>query len=191
MKRSIWLSVALISSALLLLAAPGGASSHEDSHADVAPDSDGGVTIEPGMWQVTTTSKIPMVDQTTTETTMQCMAEDHFTPERMTGNHKSCKIDKVSSKDNEMSWKLVCNNPTGQFSGTGRFKSTGDKAEGEMTTTMKLGDQSLVSELRWKGQRLGDCDMELPKKSKKNKQNKKQEKGEASGHSSHSSSDDS
>jgi hypothetical protein len=189
MRRSIWIPTALLSSTLLVIAGPGFASSPADSHGEA--EDDVGVTIEPGMWQVTTESKLPMIDQTKSETKMECLTENHFTPERMTGNHKSCKIDKVSTQDDEMSWSLACKTPTGQFNGTGSFKSTGDKARGEMTTTMKLGEQSLVSKVRWEGERLGGCDMELPQKKemKQGKQGKDEakEKGTSGGAASDSS----
>ncbi len=125
--------------------------------------SDAEVKIEPGLWTVTLTTKTPIVDESTSKTTVECLSENPFTPERLAANHPSCEIEKTSVSETEMKWKTVCKNPLGNLIGTGRFKSTGTAAHGRQKNNMQVGAQSLVTITLWDGKRLGDCDMKLRK----------------------------
>ena len=120
------------------------------------------VKIEPGLWQVTTNIKMPLVEETKTKTVWECLTESPFTPERIAANQRGCDIDAVAVSDNEMSWEISCKNQFSSFKGSGSFKSSGSEATGKMKTVMKLGEQSMESHTTWEGMRLGECGMEVP-----------------------------
>ena len=101
------------------------------------------------------------------EIKMECLSENPFTPERRAANAKGCEIEKTQTPDKGTAWKMRCKTPTGEVEGSGNYQSTGDTARGLMTTTMRVGDHSLVTETRWEGVRLGECGMERPKQPKK------------------------
>ena len=126
-----------------------------------------GTKIEPGLWRVTTVIKTAMVEKETRNQELKCLRKNPFTPEKRAGKHKSCKIDKTNKADNEVTWEMVCQSSLGKVMESGRFKLAGDRARGEATSTLKVGEQSLVTEIVWKGKRLGECGMELPEKIKK------------------------
>ena len=144
-------SAALLLLPWLLLGAPAKAAS------------DAEVKIEPGLWNVTHTTKTPIVDETNSNSALECLTGNPFTPELLTSNHPSCEIEKVRVSETEITWKTVCKNPLGGLTGTGRFKSTGTAAQGRQKNNMQVGAQSLVTITLWDGKRLGDCDMKLRK----------------------------
>jgi len=43
-----------------------------------------GVPIEPGMWEITSTMKIPMLPKPRVTTSMECIVESELSPEAMT-----------------------------------------------------------------------------------------------------------
>ena len=145
---------------LLLLAAPGW-----------AKESDEVVEIDPGKWQVTTTSKFAAQEEPSIETEILCLPARYFSPERMVrGAARSCEIEKTLVSKREMSWKVSCKKSMEAFRGSGTIKSTGSEASGTTVTTMKMGGQSLVTEVSWEGKRLGDCGSKSSRSSKSRKQ---------------------
>ena len=177
MRRSFWLPAVMLLP-LLLVGAKGGSAPSAPASGDAAlrdAASDDALKFVPGLWQVTTVSKFPLVDQTTTETEMHCLSGSPISPELLAANHRSCKIDREVNGNTE-TWEMRCNAEPGDLEGSGSFRSFGDSARGWMKTKMTVGDQVLLTELRWDGQRLGECGMELPKKRAKRRRSKKDER---------------
>ena len=126
-----------------------------------------GIKIEPGLWRVTTVIKTAMIEKETRNQELQCLRKNPFTPEKRGAKHKSCKIDKTQKADNEVTWEMVCQSKLGKVVESGRFKLGDDRGRGVATSTLKVGEQTLVTEIVWKGRRLGKCDMDVSKLPKK------------------------
>jgi hypothetical protein len=125
------------------------------SHLAMASDS---VSIEPGLWEVSTTMTSPMFPQPRVHTQQECMKDSEISPETLApddGGECSMMDTKVSG--NTLSWSMQCNTPGGAMKGQGSFESKGDSGSGNMQMNMTVEGQPFSMEMVWKGRRIGSC----------------------------------
>ena len=117
------------------------------------------ISIEPGMWEMTSTMTTPMFPQPRVETVKECMTEEKISPKDLLDAEDTgeCQITESNVSGNSMTWAMQCNNPGGTMTGSGNFTSKGDSASGSMNMNMNFEGQSISMEMSWEGKRIGSC----------------------------------
>ena len=121
----------------------------------IAADS---ISIEPGLWEVSTIMTSPMFPQPRTETLQECMEDSQISPETIApSDNGECTISDSNVSGNTLSWSMQCNTPGGAMTGQGSFESKGDSGSGNMQMNMDIQGQSMSMQMEWKGRRIGSC----------------------------------
>ena len=116
------------------------------------------VSIEPGLWEVSTTMTSPLFPQPRIQTQQECMKESTISPETLApSDGGECSILETSVSGNTLSWSMQCNTQGGAMKGHGSFESKGDTGSGSMQMNMDIEGQSFSMKLAWKGHRVGSC----------------------------------
>ena len=116
------------------------------------------ISIEPGMWEVTTTMKSPMSNQPQVQTTQECMEDSEIGADILTPNDDdNCSTSDVSANGGTLTWSMQCSMQGNEMTGGGSFTSNGDSGHGSMHMDMQVEGQSFKMELSWKGKRIGSC----------------------------------
>ncbi len=115
------------------------------------------ISIEPGLWEVTTTMTSPMFPQPRVETQQECMEDSQISPETIAPSDGECSITDSNVSGSTLNWSMQCNTPGGAMSGQGSFDSNGDSGSGNMQMNMDIQGQSMSMQMEWKGHRIGSC----------------------------------
>ncbi len=116
------------------------------------------VSIEPGLWEGSTTMTSPMFPQPHVQTQQGCVKESKISPETLGYSENSeCSISETNVSGDTLSWSMQCNTPGGAMNGQGSFESKGDSDSGNITMNMNVAGQSVSMEMVWKGRRIGSC----------------------------------
>lgn len=116
------------------------------------------ISIEPGMWEVTTTMTSPMSNQPQVETSQECMEDSEISADILTPNDDdNCSTTDVNANGNTLTWSMQCSMQGNVMNGGGSFTSNGDTGHGNMNMNMQVEGQSFNMELSWKGKRIGSC----------------------------------
>lgn len=116
------------------------------------------ISIEPGMWEMTSTMSSPMTPQPRVQTTQDCMTDSEIGPQHLTPEEGGdCQVIDSNVNDNSMTWSMSCNTPGGAMTGNGSFTSKGDSGHGNMKMGMSIEGQTFNMEVTWQGKRIGSC----------------------------------
>jgi hypothetical protein len=115
--------------------------------------------VNPGKWEITSTTKSAMMAQPQTKTSTECIEEK--TAKEVLGaltEKDICKIQSHSEKGNTLEWTMVCQQAQSPpMNGAGKITSSGETLDGSMNISMKMGEQEMKFETTWKGKRVGEC----------------------------------
>ena len=119
-----------------------------------------GVSIDPGMWEMTSTMTMTMMPEPRSTTVNECIEDDEISPESFNmGEENPCTISEMSVEGNTASWSISC--PTGGgpvMEGQWEFTSSGDTISGNGSMSTELNGQTMGFNMTWEGKRVGDCE---------------------------------
>ncbi len=115
------------------------------------------IRVEPGKWQVESTTSNPFTGPRTFSST-QCMREESFDPTKEMAKSAECRLLSHEVSGNAMTWTMSCQMEQMTMQAEGQFKSRGDSASGRMTMSADMGGQPFAMEVTWEGKRIGPCD---------------------------------
>lgn len=120
----------------------------------------GGVTIDPGQWEMTTTMTMSMMPQPQTNTTSECIEESELNPENFNMDEDNpCSINDVSIDGDTASWTINCPAANGmEMEGAWQFASKGDSLTGKGYMSADMMGQTMRFDMTWEGKRSGDCE---------------------------------
>ena len=118
-----------------------------------------GVSIDPGLWEMTTTMTMTMMPQPQTTTIKECIEESELSPESFDMDEDNpCTISAVTIDDNSARWSINCPTEGGPaMEGEWEFTSKGDSISGSGTMTADFAGQKMGFDMTWEGKRIGDC----------------------------------
>ncbi len=116
-----------------------------------------GLKLNPGLWRMKNTMKMPMLAEPRETVTETCMREEEFTPESLVKDGNGCTLTDLDVSDDTMRWKMNCPGPMGSSIAEGHMTVTDTTAKGAMTNTMNMIGQAMTMHMEWDGKRLGDC----------------------------------
>ncbi len=119
-----------------------------------------GVAIQPGMWEMTSTMTMTMLNQPQTNTVKECIEEDELNPDTFnTDQDNPCEFSDVNIDGNSASWSISCPTQGGMtMDGTWQFTSHGDSITGSGSMSAEMSGQKFGFDMTWSGKRIGDCD---------------------------------
>ena len=118
-----------------------------------APAVAGGPDMEPGLWEITTESRMQGMN-IPASTMTQCLTEDDMVP-RNTQPGQDCEITDLTTSGDTVRWTMRCGGQGEEVESTGQIRYHGTSFEGNITTT--IGSTGMTVESTLTGKRLGDC----------------------------------
>ncbi|MCW8907599.1 MAG: DUF3617 domain-containing protein [Sedimenticola sp.] len=115
------------------------------------------MTITPGLWEVTITSKMPLLPEPTVKTMQQCFSAQQVDPDNIMRNSNNCEFSEVESTPTHLAWRMTCAGHGGNMTGNGSFDSSGDRMRGSLQMFMQMNGQQITMDHQWSGRRVGDC----------------------------------
>ncbi len=117
------------------------------------------IKIEPGKWEFTSTTQMPMLPEPQTHRKEECVTEGERKPDEFIKDMQDCDVTDVKSNDTTMAWTVNCADQAHQMKGTALITSSGNALEGTMRMEMSVpGHPAMTMDMKWQGKRLGACD---------------------------------
>ncbi len=115
--------------------------------------------VEPGSWEMSSTTSNPMTGQPQTFTVTECVSAESMDPESFLKGAQGCSLSDVQSNSSAMSWTMTCQAPGGQMTGRANIETSGGgkQVNGTMKMTMDVGGQSMELSTAWTGRWVGPC----------------------------------
>jgi len=119
-----------------------------------------GISIDPGLWEMTSTMTMTMMPQPQTSTATECMNESELDPETFNMDEDNpCEITDLAIDGNTASWLISCPTEGGPvMEGQWKMTSSGDSLNGTGTMSTEFSGQKMGFNMTWSGKRIGDCD---------------------------------
>jgi hypothetical protein len=119
-----------------------------------------GVSIDPGMWEMTSTMTMTMMPQPRSTTVNECIEEDELSPESFNLDKENpCTISDVAVEETTARWSISCSTGGGpMMEGQWEFTSSGDTIDGNGSMSTEINGQTMGFEMVWTGERIGDCE---------------------------------
>lgn len=119
-----------------------------------------GVSINPGMWEMTSTMTMSMMPQPQTTTVKECIKDSELSPESFNMEEDNpCNITDVTVDDNTARWSINCPTEGGPvMEGQWEFTSDGDTITGNGTMSTEFSGQKMSFVMSWEGKRIGNCE---------------------------------
>lgn len=116
------------------------------------------VTINPGLWESTTTIENSFMGSMPPHTTTECVREREYDIQKLLSDQGACTLTDTSVNGPTLSWTMSCKSEGGpSATGSGQITSHGDQVEGHMTMEMAMPGQTMQMKTSWTGRRIGDC----------------------------------
>ena len=113
--------------------------------------------VPAGKWQSTVTTTNSFMPTPVTRTHTECRKETRFDPAEMMKEAQECELTDQNVNGNVLTFTIVCRTQEGDVTGNGRYELMGDRLEGRMDMKMNAGGQPMDMNMKFSGQRLGDC----------------------------------
>lgn len=119
-----------------------------------------GVSIDPGMWEMTSTMTMTMMPEPRTNMVKECIKDDELSPESFNMDEDNpCNITDVTIEGNTASWSISCSMGSGPvMDGQWEFTSNGDSISGSGSMDTEFSGQKMGFNMTWEGKRIGDCE---------------------------------
>ncbi len=119
-----------------------------------------GVSINPGMWEMTSTMTMTMMPQPRTTTVKECIKDSEISPESFNMEEDNpCNITDMTVDGNTARWSINCPTEGGPvMEGHWEFTSNGDSINGNGTMSAEFSGQKMGFVMTWEGKRIGNCE---------------------------------
>lgn len=114
------------------------------------------LVVNPGKWQITTTTTTPANPQPKIETQTQCVDEAEVDPFAAFAKDEGCDLNDLKKTGRKLTATLSCKGGPGvtPMSGSLEYSVT----DTTMTSRMRFETQDLTQVIRSTGKRIGECD---------------------------------
>ena len=119
-----------------------------------------GVSIDPGMWEMTSTMTMTMMPKPRSQTVKECIEDDEISPESFNMDKENpCNITDVNIEGSTARWSISCSTADGpMMEGQWEFTSHGDSISGKGSMTTEFSGQTMGFDMTWVGNRVGACE---------------------------------
>ena len=119
-----------------------------------------GISVEPGMWEMTTTLNMPMMPAPQTTTVSECIEDTDFDMEDMSTEDldPNCTMTSDQVDDSTAKWSMDCPLEGGGTSrAEWRVTSTGKSIEGDGKISVSVMGQEMEMTTTFTGKHTGAC----------------------------------
>ena len=119
-----------------------------------------GISVEPGMWEMTTTLNMPMLPAPQTTTVSECIEDSEFDLEDMSTEEldPNCTMTADQIDDSTVKWSMDCPVEGGGTShAEWRITSGGDTIEGDGMISVSVMGQEMEMTTTFTGKHTGAC----------------------------------
>ena len=119
-----------------------------------------GVSIDPGMWEMTSTMTMTMMPEPRSTSVKECIEDNELNPESFNMDKDNpCNITDVTIDGNTARWSISCSTGGGPvMEGQWEFTSSGDAISGNGSMSTDFNGQTMGFNMTWEGKRVGDCE---------------------------------
>ena len=119
----------------------------------------GGMNVEVGEWEMTSTTKNPVTGEPQSFSAKECVDQGQLGAESFLENSQGCTVSDVQTSASSMRWNMSCSTQGGTMTGRGKIQSSagGKKVSGTMDMTASFGGQTMEISSEWSGRWLGPC----------------------------------
>lgn len=119
-----------------------------------------GVSINPGLWEMTSTMTMTMMPQPQTTTVKECIKDNKLSPESFNMEEDNpCNVADVIVDGNTARWSINCPTEGGPvMEGQWEITSDGDTINGNGTMSTEFSGQQMGFVMTWEGKRIGNCE---------------------------------
>lgn len=118
-----------------------------------------GISVEPGMWEMTTTLNMPMLPAPQTTTVSQCLEDSEFDLEDMSTEEldPNCNMTADQVDDSTVKWTMDCPVEGGTSRAEWRITSAGNTIEGDGKVSVSVMGQEMEMTTTFTGKHTGPC----------------------------------
>jgi hypothetical protein len=119
-----------------------------------------GVSIQPGLWEMTSTMTMTMMAQPQSNTVKECIEKDELGPDSFNMEKDSpCQFSDIEIDGNTARWSIDCPTEGGpSMQGKWEFTSHGDSISGNGSMNTEYSGQKFGFDMTWTGKRVGPCE---------------------------------
>ena len=120
---------------------------------------EGKLTIKPGKYKITKTTKTNFDTEAATKTEEECITEPDLDPESILPSKKDCKIQNMKSSENKASFDFMCNEPgeKSALKGRAEYSTEGTTVTYQFKLEGSFKGRELIVDSEGTGVRIGDC----------------------------------
>lgn len=118
-----------------------------------------GMEVEPGQWEMTSTTSNPATGEPQSMTVTECIEGGSLHTGSFLRDAAGCEISDIQTSTTSMRWKMRCTAAGGQMNGQAQVRSThgGKKVAGTLKMTTRFGGQAMELSSEWAGRWVGPC----------------------------------
>jgi len=119
-----------------------------------------GISVEPGMWEMTTTMVMPMFPEPRVTKVSECIEESEISMDEIGGEDldPNCTFSMDQVDGSTMQWEVDCPVEGGTSHGEWQATSEGNTVTGNGLITIAFQGQTMEMTMNWTGKRTGPCE---------------------------------
>jgi len=120
---------------------------------------EGELTIKPGQYRITKTTKTNFDTVPATRTSEECITDPDLDPESILPSKDNCKITNLKSTADKTTFDFTCTEPgnSSTLKGYAEYGTTGNSISSQVKLEGSYKGQKLIVESSGLGERIGDC----------------------------------
>jgi len=116
------------------------------------------LSVQPGLWETTTTRTSSIGGGAVTKTDRECIKEHTFKPEAIMQDLQNCELSKNELQNNNtLLFEMTCSMQGAKASLKGKYYTKGDEGNGDMKVQVDMGGMKMNMDITWDSKRVGDC----------------------------------
>lgn len=121
---------------------------------------DGELSIEPGKYKITKTTKTSFDTTAATRTSEECITNPDLDPESILPNKKNCTISNLKSENHKTTFEFICkeSGKTSELKGYAEYSAKSGSISSQIKLEGSHQGEKLIVESTALGERVGGCD---------------------------------
>ena len=127
--------------------------------APVSLNAEGELSIKPGKYRLSKTTKTSFDTVPASRTTEECITDPDLDPQSILPSKENCKIQNLKTAQNSTSFDFTCTEPgkKSALAGHAEYSTSGNTISSKIRLEGSYQGKELIVESSGKGERIGDC----------------------------------
>lgn len=120
---------------------------------------EGELSIEPGKYKITKTTKTNFDSDAVTRTSEECITNPDLNPQSILPDKDNCVIKNMKTSQNKTSFEFICDEPgtTSKLKGQAEYGTAGNSISSKIKLEGTFKGKELIVESSGSGERIGEC----------------------------------